>query len=151
MAANPYYNQTFFGVFKTLGVRFFGLVSGQENLSLASDELQLFILCSIAISCALVGAFLYLRKMTMLANALSHTILIGIVIAFWVTRGGEFGPGPALPIQAMLIASVLTGLLTTFLTQFLNRFVRVQADASVGASVYFAICIGDCCSHCAHA
>lgn len=132
MVFNPYYNQTFFGFFKTIAVRLFHLISGQGDLSLASDELQLLILCSVAISCALVGAFLYLRKMTMLANALSHTILIGIVVAFWITRGGEFGPGPALPIQAMLIASVITGLLTTFLTQFLNRSVRVQADASVG-------------------
>lgn len=128
---NPYYANSFWEFFLTLFQRIGSLLTGEE-MSLASDELQLLILCSVAISCALVGSFLYLRKMTMLANALSHTILIGIVAAFWFSRGSDWGHAAALPIGAMLIASVVTGLFTTFLTQFFHRTVRLQEDASVG-------------------
>jgi len=35
---------------------------------LASDEVQMFVLMLVAISCATVGSFLVLKRMTMLAN-----------------------------------------------------------------------------------
>ena len=33
----------------------------------------------VGISCGLVGVFLILRKMAMMADAISHTVLLGIV------------------------------------------------------------------------
>ncbi|MDH5381748.1 MAG: metal ABC transporter permease, partial [Cyclobacteriaceae bacterium] len=36
----------------------------------------------VAISCGLLGSFLILRKMAMVADAISHAVLPGIVIAF---------------------------------------------------------------------
>ena len=79
---NPYSGSSFFGFFAVLGQRLMGIFSG--NLEpLASDEVQLLVLVLISLSSALVGTFLVLKKKAMLANSLSHTILLGIVGAFF--------------------------------------------------------------------
>lgn len=130
---SPYRGTNFFTFFWTFLERIF---SG-EILHPATDEIQILVLGGVAISGALVGTFLILRRMTMLANSLSHTILLGIVIAFLVT-GQEMG---ALSIPVMLIASVITGLATAFLTEFLHRNMRLQEDAANGLvfSTLFAL------------
>lgn len=127
---NPYSGETFFGFFLQLITRCFGFLSGQLGFGdLASDEIQILVLIGVAASAALVGSFLILRKMTMLANALSHTILVGIVLAFiWMGHDAHGG----LNITAMLAASLIMGLVTTFLTDFLAKVVKLQKDASIG-------------------
>lgn len=81
---NPYHGQTFWGFFVELAKRLGALTTGQLSFDqLVSDEIQVFVLIGVAISSALVGTFLVLRRMTMLANSLSHTILMGIVLAFF--------------------------------------------------------------------
>jgi manganese/zinc/iron transport system permease protein len=91
-----------------------------------SDLLQIGILSAIAISCGLLGPFLVLRKMTMLANALSHTILLGIALAFLAVGGAFFD------LSNLLIGAFLAALLTAFLTGGLVRFFRLAEDASIG-------------------
>ncbi|HYC85497.1 MAG TPA: metal ABC transporter permease, partial [Chryseosolibacter sp.] len=39
----------------------------------------------VAITCALLGCFLILRKMAMVGDAISHAVLPGIVIAFLIS------------------------------------------------------------------
>ena len=39
----------------------------------------------VAIACSLPGVFLILRKMAMMTDSITHTILLGIVIAFFIT------------------------------------------------------------------
>lgn len=95
---------------------------------LVSDEIQVLVLVGVSASAAMVGSFLILRRMTMLANALSHTILIGIAVAFFVV-GGE---GDEMPMMAMLIASLVMGMVTAFLTELLTKAGRLQEDASTG-------------------
>lgn len=77
----------------------------------------------VAITCAMIGCFLVLRKMSMLADAISHTVLLGIVGGFLITRSLE---GPSL-----LIGAVVVGLLTALLVQVLSGK-GVQADAAIG-------------------
>lgn len=130
---NPYTGTSFFEFFQIFFHRLFLLASGKLSFhSIAADEIQVFVLCSIAASSALTGTFLVLRKMTMLANSLSHTILLGIVIAFLVTKDGLVGEHYSINMQAMLIASLIMGILTAFLTEFLTKTGRLQEDASTG-------------------
>lgn len=77
----------------------------------------------VGITCAMIGCFLVLRKMAMLADAISHTVLLGIVGGYLVSRSLE---GPAL-----LIGAVIVGLLTAFLVQVLSGK-GVQGDAAIG-------------------
>ena len=91
----------------------------------------MLVLLGLAVSAGIVGVFLVLRKMTMLANSLSHTILLGIVIAFILshTNSGNHEP---VNLAAMLIASLVMGVTTTYLTEFLTKTVKLQEDASIG-------------------
>jgi manganese/zinc/iron transport system permease protein len=70
----------------------------------------------------------------MLANSLSHTILMGIVLAFLFTRSHDQGDHADhfLPLQAMLWASLAMGFITAFLTEWLHKVGRLQEDASTG-------------------
>lgn len=128
---HPYSGETFFGFFVQLIIRLWHFISGQIGISdLVSDEIQILVLLGVATSAALLGCFLVLRKMTMLANALSHTILLGIVIAYLLFPSGDHSD--PINIQAMLVASLMMGIVTTFLTEFLSKTVGLQEDASIG-------------------
>lgn len=113
----PYSNNDFWQFFATFGKRLFA------GAPLATDEIQVFVLSAIAISCALLGPFLVLKRMAMLANSLSHTILLGLAISFLVAKA-SFG--------ALLIGAFASALLTALFTGVLTRFFKLQEDASVG-------------------
>ena len=61
----------------------------------------------VGLSCGLIGVFLILRRMAMMADAISHTVLLGIVVAFLITNQLS---GPH-----MLVGAVIAGLVTAFL------------------------------------
>jgi len=86
----------------------------------------------VGLSCSLIGVFLILRKMAMMADAISHTVLLGIVTAYLITR--------SLSGVHMLIGAIVAGLLTSILVQWLNNR-GVQQDASIGVvfTTLFAI------------
>lgn len=134
--ANPYSGLSFFAFFQELFIRLYAFIIGRLPVdALVSDEIQIIVLMCVASSSALVGTFLVLRKMTMLANSLSHTILLGIVMAFVLTQDGflsSHGHHHPINIQAMLLASLAVGVLTAFLTEFLIKSARLQEDASTG-------------------
>jgi manganese/zinc/iron transport system permease protein len=88
---------------------------------------------AVAGSCALLGSFLVLRKMSMLGDAISHAVLPGIVVAFLIT--GSRGS------LVMFVGAVVFGLITTFLVQFLSDK-GVQGDASIGVAFTFLFAIG---------
>ncbi|MBS0629736.1 MAG: metal ABC transporter permease [Verrucomicrobia bacterium] len=125
---NPYAGANFFQFIAIFFGRVPHILAGAP---LASDEIQVFVLGLIAIAAALVGTLLVLKKMSMLANSLSHTILLGIVIAYllFAARGaGEL----AMNFPILIAAALVTGILTTVLTQFLTHVVKLQEDASIG-------------------
>jgi manganese/zinc/iron transport system permease protein len=134
MYFNPYSDQDFFGFFGIFFSRLFLFFTGKLPFeALVADEVQMIVLACVAVTGALVGTFLVLRRMTMLANALSHTILLGIVVAYLICE--------TLTIPTLMIAALTTGIVTTFLTEFLNRVIKLQEDASIGLvfSVLFAL------------
>ena len=51
----------------------------------AQIEIQL-IASLVAVACAIPGTFLVLRKMAMISDAISHSILPGVVIGFFITH-----------------------------------------------------------------
>ncbi len=142
--ANPYFGKDFIGFFAVFLRRLWEFVRGNLPFdSLATDEVQIIVLASVAASGALVGTFLVLRRMTMLANALSHTILLGIVSAYLLVRlfADSTDPSRPLSIPVLLLAAFLTGIITTFLTEFLTKVIKLQEDASIGLvfSILFSL------------
>jgi manganese/zinc/iron transport system permease protein len=124
---NPYGSTRFFEFFVVL----FKRLTGQCPLpSLATDEIQLLVLVCISISTVILGTFLTLRKMAMMANSLSHTTLLGIVICFLMTfqKNSDLN----LNMLQLLIASAISGFLTIALTEGLRHFFKLQEDAAIG-------------------
>lgn len=133
---NPYHDQTIGGFLLLFMQRMGALIIGQLSFqNLASDEIQVLVLIGVAISSALVGTFLVLRRMTMLANSLSHTILMGIVLAFFLSSfsvSDEGSESSSASMQILLFAAIVTGFFTAFLTEFLVKTGKLQEDASTG-------------------
>src|ERR671917_596734 len=77
-----------------------------------------------ATSCALVGAFLVLRKMAMMADAISHAILPGLVAGYFLAHGPN--------LLAGFLGAAAAGMLTVSLVELLNRSGRVKEDAAIG-------------------
>jgi len=133
---NPYNVTGFWSFFLVLLQRLIQLPTLiQTPANLASDEIQLIVLMTLGISCGALGVLLVWRRMTMLANSLSHTILLGIAAVFllvkygWVAGDAELG---ALPSVTLLIASAVTGLATAMLTQTITKVFRLPEETSTG-------------------
>lgn len=92
-------------------------------MSQAQVEIQ-FIASIVAVACALPGTFLVLRRMAMMSDAISHTVLLGIVIAFFITR--------SITSPFLLVGAALMGVLTVSLVELLNRTRLVREDAAIG-------------------
>jgi manganese/zinc/iron transport system permease protein len=78
----------------------------------------------VAVACALPGVFLILRRMAMMSDAISHAILPGIVVGFFITE--------SLGSPLLIVAAALTGLLTVALVELIERTKRVKEDAAIG-------------------
>ena len=76
-------------------------------------------------SCAILGCYLLLRRMSLLGDAISHSILLGIAGAFLLTG--------SIQILPMLVGALVVGLLTVALTETLHGAGNVPEDASMGA------------------
>ena len=78
----------------------------------------------VAASCSLVGCFLVLRRMALMGDAISHAVLLGIVLAFFVT--GD------LSSPFLLAGAAATGLLTVLLIELVKATGLVREDAAIG-------------------
>ncbi len=89
----------------------------------ASTEIQL-IAAVVAVACALPGVFLVLRRMAMMSDAISHTVLLGIVIGYFIFRD--------LDSPLLILSAAAMGIMTVSLVELLNRTKLVKQDAAIG-------------------
>ncbi|MBQ0735685.1 metal ABC transporter permease [Aquimarina celericrescens] len=92
-------------------------------MSNAQIEIQL-IASLVAISCAIPGTFLVLRKMALITDAISHSILPGIVIGFFITHD--------LSSPLLIIMAAASGVLTVVLVEFIQKTGLVKEDTAIG-------------------
>jgi manganese/zinc/iron transport system permease protein len=88
-------------------------------MSNAQIEIQL-IASLVAIACAIPGTFLVLRKMAMI----SHSILPGIVIGFFITQD--------LNSPLLILLAALTGIITVILVEYIQKTGLVKEDTAIG-------------------
>jgi manganese/zinc/iron transport system permease protein len=96
----------------------------------------------IAISGALLGSFLLLRGMSLTSDAISHTVLLGIVVAFLIMTG-ILGLDPDLSSPWLIIGAALAGVATVVLTEVIHRSGLVKQDAALGLAfpLLFAVAV----------
>ena len=92
-------------------------------MSMFQLEIQL-VAAVVAAACALPGTFLVLRRMAMMSDAISHAILPGIVVGFFLTEN--------LSSPVLIIGGAAAGLLTVVLVEWVRKTNRVREDAAIG-------------------
>ncbi|MGB3605561.1 metal ABC transporter permease [Psychroserpens sp.] len=92
-------------------------------MSSAQIEIQL-IASLVAMACAIPGTFLVLRKMAMISDAISHSILPGIVIGFFITQD--------LNSPLLIFLAALTGVITVVLVEYIQKTGLVKEDTAIG-------------------
>jgi len=90
-----------------------------------SPDLEILLIAVVtAVAAALPGVFLVLRRLALVSDAISHAILPGIVVAFFLT--GDLNS------PLLLIAAAATGVLTVALIEAIHRSRLVPEDAAIG-------------------
>ncbi|HKL60785.1 MAG TPA: metal ABC transporter permease [Acholeplasma sp.] len=84
----------------------------------------LLILILTAIATSVLGVYLVLRKMSMMIDAISHTVLLGIVLAFMVIGN--------LSSPLLIIGAAFMGVVTVFLTELIVKSKQTSEDSAIG-------------------
>lgn len=89
----------------------------------------------VAVACALPGVFLVLRGTTMVSDAITHTVLLGIVLAFFVTQD--------LNSPLLMIGATLVGVATVWAIEALQLTKLLSNDAAIGIvfPLFFSVAI----------
>ena len=95
---------------------------GAEFVALSLPPILIGVLA--AVTCALPGNFLLLRRQALIGDAISHVVLPGIVIAFLVT-----GAVATLP---MMLGAAGAALLAVLMIEALRRIAWIEAGAAMG-------------------
>jgi manganese/zinc/iron transport system permease protein len=100
-----------------------------------------------AMSCALPGAWLLLRRQSMMGDALSHTALPGIVLAVLAVEGARIAgwtDGLSAPARhlALLSGAAIVGVLTSLLTELVQKLGRVDSGAALGVVFTWFFALG---------
>lgn len=78
----------------------------------------------IAIACSLSGTFLILRKMSMMSDAITHTVLLGIVLAYLFVQD--------LSSPFLMIGATCMGVITVWLIETFMKLKLVSCDSAIG-------------------
>jgi len=88
-------------------------------------ELEILVIAVLtAVAAAIPGSLLVLRRMALVSDAISHAILPGIVIAFFLTHD--------LSSPLLVVAAAATGVVTVALIESVKRSRLVPEDAAIG-------------------
>ena len=90
-----------------------------------TPQLEIQLVASIvALACALPGVFLVLRRVALMSDAISHSILFGIVVGFFIVEQVQH--------PVVIVMAALSGVLTVALVEAILRTRRVKEDAAIG-------------------
>jgi len=86
-----------------------------------------------AAACALPGALLVLRRLSMMGDAISHTVLPGIAAAFLISQSRD-------PLT-MFFGALIVGVLTAVLVEWVQKLGKTESGASMGVvfTILFAV------------
>ena len=92
---------------------------------MTSPQLEIQLIAAlVAIACAIPGVFLVLRKMALISDAISHSILPGIVIGFFITHD--------LNSPLLILLAAITGVITVILVEAIQKTGLVKEDTAIG-------------------
>lgn len=95
----------------------------------------LLVLMACSMACGILGPFIVLRKLSMITDALSHSVLLGIAVAFIFVKD--------LNSILLLVGAAFFGVLTVVFSEFLSNHKLVKKDDALGLvfPLFFSIAI----------
>lgn len=87
----------------------------------------------LGICSGVIGCFAYLRKQSLMGDALAHAALPGICVSFMITGTKS--------IVGFLVGALIAGVIATFAIGYITRETRIKQDAALGIilTVFFGI------------
>lgn len=90
-----------------------------------SPQLEIQIIAVLtAVACSLIGVFLVLRKSALISEAISHSVMFGVVTAYIIAKSYSS--------IYLITGAVLTGLLTVIFTEMFTRNKLIKRDSAIG-------------------
>lgn len=98
-----------------------------EPLQYGFMQRSLIIAVLVGLVCSLVGCYLMVRRLALLGDAISHSVLPGLAIAFWL--GGN-----------IFVGAFIAGIVSTLLIAWIQARSPIKEDAAMGIvfSAFFA-------------
>lgn len=96
---------------------------------------SLIVLILTSLSCSILGSLLLLRGLAMLADAISHSILLGIVLVFFLVKD--------LSSPLLIVGAAIFGMLTVWGVESLSQSKLVKNDEAIGLiyPLFFALAV----------
>lgn len=95
----------------------------------------------VGVLCGVVGCYVVLRGMALMADSLAHGVLPGIAVAFMLTAGGS--AAGAQPDQlAIGIGALVAGLATAAATSLILRRSRLREETAAAVVFVFMLALG---------
>ncbi len=88
----------------------------------------------VAAACGLIGNYLILRRMALVGDAISHSVLPGLAIAFLLANSRSS--------TVMFLGALGAGIVTTLIIEIIHRKSRVKQDAAIGITFSSLFAIG---------
>ena len=106
-----------------------------------SYTLRIVLLCStlLCASAGLIGAFMMLRRRSLIADVVGHSALHGLAIAFLAAEAAR--PGSGQEPAGLLVGAMLSGLLGALAVIAIDRSSRLKSDAALAIvlSVFYGL------------
>lgn len=105
----------------------------------------------VAATCGLIGNYLILRRMALVGDAISHSVLPGLAIAFILVNltgagagvGSEGGDAHGLKAPfAMFAGALVAAIVTTIMIELIHKKTRVKQDAAIGITFSSLFALG---------
>ncbi|NCJ05155.1 iron chelate uptake ABC transporter family permease subunit [Synechococcales cyanobacterium C] len=99
-----------------------------EPLQFSFMQRSLLTAVLVGILCAVVGSYLMVQRLALLGDAISHSVLPGLAIAFWL--GAD-----------IFLGAFIAGVLSTILITWIRTQSQIKEDAAMGIvfSAFFAL------------
>ncbi len=99
-----------------------------EPLQYAFMQRSLMVAVIVGVICSVVGSYLMVQRLALLGDAISHSLLPGLAIAFWVGAN-------------IFVGAFIAGVLSTVIIAWIHRRSPIKEDAAMGIvfSAFFAV------------
>ena len=84
--------------------------------------------------CGLIGNYLVLRKISLVGDAISHSVLPGIAIAYMIAGSRSD--------LAMFIGALIAGIFTTLIIELIHSRSKIKKDAAIGITFTTMFAVG---------